>query len=93
MALGDPNSAVRESSCQTWGFNGVWHNRATMVIEALDPVALLVRLPIGDLPPTTEHEKEVLWPQSQLIVQGQKPLWTSRQLSDIKPRWRHVPLG
>lgn len=65
-ALGDPNTAVRESARGTfWVFDGVWHDRATAIIEALDPTArkqLEKMCPdptaIADLPPTTPSLKK-----------------------------------
>lgn len=65
-ALGDPNPAVRESARATfWVFDGVWHDRATAIIETLDPTArkqLEKSCPdptaIADLPPTTPSLKK-----------------------------------
>lgn len=65
-ALGDPNPAVRESARGTfWVFDGVWHDRATAIIDALDPTArkqLEKMCPdpivIADLPPTTPSMKK-----------------------------------
>ncbi|KAG6378472.1 clasp N terminal-domain-containing protein [Boletus reticuloceps] len=65
-ALGDPNPAVRESARGTfWVFDSVWHDRATMIIEALDATArrqLEKMCPdpnaTADLPPTTPSMKK-----------------------------------
>ncbi|KAG9317226.1 clasp N terminal-domain-containing protein [Chiua virens] len=65
-ALGDPNPAVRESARGTfWVFDGVWHDRASVIIEALDTTArkqLEKACPdpsaIADLPPTTPSLKK-----------------------------------
>lgn len=39
-ALGDPNPAVRESARgMFWVFDSVWHDRATVIIDALDATA------------------------------------------------------
>ena len=65
-ALADPNPAVRESARgMFWVFDGVWHDRATVIIEALDATArkqLEKVCPdpnaIPDLPPTTPSLKK-----------------------------------
>lgn len=65
-ALGDPNPAVRESARgMFWVFDGVWHDRATTIIEALDPTArkqLEKVCPdptaVVDLPPSTPSMKK-----------------------------------
>ncbi|KAF8138205.1 clasp N terminal-domain-containing protein [Boletus edulis] len=65
-ALGDPNPAVRESARGTfWVFDSVWHDRATMIIEALDATARRQLEKVcpdpnatADLPPTTPSMKK-----------------------------------
>lgn len=65
-ALGDPNPAVRESARgMFWVFDSVWHDRATVILEALDATArkqLEKACPdpnvVADLSPTTPSLKK-----------------------------------
>ncbi|KAH7922895.1 hypothetical protein BV22DRAFT_1197100 [Leucogyrophana mollusca] len=65
-ALADPNAGVRESArVAFWVFDGVWHDRAAIIIESLDSVArkqLEKACPNPDaivgLPPTTPNVKK-----------------------------------
>ncbi|KAF8845660.1 hypothetical protein BDN67DRAFT_993328 [Paxillus ammoniavirescens] len=65
-ALGDPNPSVRESARGAfWAFDGVWHDRAVVIIESLDPTARKQLenacpnpIAISDLPPTTPSTKK-----------------------------------
>ncbi|KIL00373.1 hypothetical protein PAXRUDRAFT_252915 [Paxillus rubicundulus Ve08.2h10] len=65
-ALGDPNPSVRESARGAfWAFDGVWHDRAVVIIESLDATARKQLenacphpIAISDLPPTTPSMKK-----------------------------------
>ncbi|KAH7903720.1 clasp N terminal-domain-containing protein, partial [Hygrophoropsis aurantiaca] len=66
-ALADPNAGVRESArIAFWVFDGVWHDRAVVIIEGLDTIArkqLEKACPnpgsiVGIAPPTTPSVKK-----------------------------------